>query len=304
MAKPGGAPPMSTNRSTSASCAGSREAPAGSAEVMPLPAAETHLWSARPAAFDAAHLVRLRAMLTDEERARTDCFRLARDRRISLVTRALLRITLSRYCDVPPARWRFRTNDHGRPEIASPASALRFNVSHTDGLVVCLVGRARALGVDVETLRRQRRWLDLAERFFAPAEARALSEVPPARLALRFLEYWTLKESYVKARGRGLTLPLSGFWFDLPIPTQDGIRIRFTPAVEDDPARWQFSLDRLGDDHVVATAIDRAGAARVRIARYEAVPRRDVGSSGAPPTVGRMVLDAGLDAGTGPESGP
>ena len=277
----------------------------GPAMSMPLAAAEAHLWSARPAAFaDPAQLDRLRAILTDEERARIDRFRFARDRRTGLVTRALVRLTLSRYCEVPPARWRFRTNRHGRPEIASPASRLRFNVSHTEGLVVCLVGRGRELGVDAESLRRERRWLDLAERFFAPAEARALREVPAARRALRFLEYWTLKESYVKARGRGLTLPLSGFRFDLPVPAPARIRVRFTPSVEDDAARWQFSLDRLGPDHLVATAIDRLGAARVRIARYEAVPRQGVGSSGARPTVGQMVLDPGLDAGTSPESAP
>lgn len=286
---------MGTNRAASASGGpGPGEAPAtaGAAAVMSLPPAEAHLWSARPAAFaDPAQLDRLRAMLTDEERARIDRFRSARDRRTGLVTRALVRLTLSRYCGVRPARWRFRTNRHGRPEIASPASRLRFNVSHTEGLVVCLVGRGRELGVDAESLRRERRWLDLAERFFAPAEARALREVPAARRALRFLEYWTLKESYVKARGRGLTLPLSGFRFDLPAPVPDGIRIRFTPAIDDDAARWRFSLDRLGEDHVVATAVDRSGAARVRITHYEAVARWSDEWPGGPAVAGRVVLD-------------
>ena len=303
MARGAGASPMSTNRAASASGgAGSGAAPgatAGPGAVMPLPAAEAHLWSARPGAFaDAAQLQRLRAILTDEERARADRYRFARDRRASLVTRALVRVTLSRYCDVPPARWRFRTNRHGRPEVAAPVSPLRFNVSHTRGLVVCLVGRERELGVDTECLDRGRRWLDLAERFFAPAEARALRGVPAARRPLRFLEYWTLKESYVKARGRGLTLPLSGFRFDLPARSRDGIGIRFTPAVEDDPARWQFTLDRLGAGHVVATAVERTGGARVRIVHYAAVARRDAGSSGLPPVAGRMALDAGpMDGG-------
>ena len=299
---------MTTNRAAP----GNRDAGRGEASaatpvpgtVLPLPAGEAHLWSARPASFaDAAHLERLRAMLTEEERARADRYRFARDRRTSLVTRALVRVTLSWYCDVPPARWRFRTNDHGRPEIASPASPLRFNVSHTDGLVVCLVGRERQLGVDAESLDRDRRWLDIAERFFAPAEARALREVPASRRPLRFLEYWTLKESYVKARGRGLTLPLSGFGFDLPAPSRDGIGLRVGPAVVDaDPARWQFTLERLGAGHVVATAVDRAGAARVRIVHYRAVARRGDGSPSTPPAAGRMLLDPGTEEGSDPES--
>ena len=275
-----------------------RAASAGAAP-MPLSAAEAHLWSARPAAFtDPAQLARLRALLTGGERARSDRYRLARDRRTGLVTRALVRVTLSRYCDVPPARWRFRANDHGRPEIASPTSPLRFNVSHTNGLVVCLVGRGRELGIDAESPHRDRRWLDLADRFFAPAEARALRGVPAADRPRRFLEYWTLKEAYVKARGRGLTLALSGFWFDPPA-SPGGIRIRFTPAVDDDPARWQFTLQRLGTGHVVATAIDRTGVARVRIAHYEAVAGRDDGSCGPVPVAGRMALDPGSDGGGG-----
>ena len=288
--------------------AGSDEGPratAGPPAIMPLPAAEAHLWLARSAAFvDSAQLARLRAMLTDEERARADRFRLARDRRTSLVTRALVRVTLSRYSGVPPARWRFRTNDHGRPEIAAPVSPLRFNVSHTRGLVVCLVGRGREVGVDAESLDRDRPWLDLAERFFTPAEARALRGVPAARRPLRFLEYWTLKESYVKARGRGLTLPLSAFWFDLPAPPRNGIGIRFTSAVEDDPARWRFTLDRLGAGHVVATAVEQTGGARVRIVHYAAVARRGDGWSGPPPVAGRMVLDAGSMEGGDLESTP
>ena len=274
-------------------------AAAGPAGILPLPAARAHLWSARPAAFaDSALLARYRAMLTDEERRRTDRYRFARDRRTGLVTRALVRVTLSRYCDVPPDRWRFRTNDHGRPEIASPDSPLRFNVSHTEGLVVCLVGRGRELGVDAENLHRDRRWLDLAVRFFAPAEARALRGVPAARQPLRFLEYWTLKEAYVKARGRGLTLPLSGFRFDLPARTPDDIRIRFTPAIDDDPVRWQFTLGRFGAGHVVATAIDRTGAGRVGIAHYEAVAPPRAGPSGPPLAAGRMVLDPGPEEGS------
>ena len=291
-----GAPPTTANGAAT----GDRRAGGGEGRAetlspgatLPLPAAEVHLWSARPAAFtDPAQLARLRALLSGDELARADRFRSALDRRTGLVTRALVRITLSRYCGVPPARWRFRTNRHGRPEIAAPVSPLRFSVSHTDGLVVCLVGRSRRIGVDAESLGRGRRWLDLAERFFVPAEARALRQLPPARRPLRFLEYWTLKESYVKARGHGLTLPLSGFWFDLPAAPRDGIRIRFTPAVDDDPARWRFTLHRPGESHVVATATDCGRRDGVRIAHYEAAARESADPADPVPAGGRLVLD-------------
>ena len=160
-----------------------------------------HLWWIRPDTLtDPAELARCRALLTDDEREKTDRFRFARDRHTCLITRVLVRTTLSRYCDIPPARWRFRTNDHARPEIGTPPSTIRFNLSHTNGLIVCLVSRGREVGVDVESLNRANRWLDLAERFFAPREAAVLRRVDASERPTRFLEYWTLKEAYVKAR--------------------------------------------------------------------------------------------------------
>ena len=239
---------------------------------LTLAGPHAHLWWIRPETFtDPDELARCRALLTDDEREKTDRFRFARDRHTCLMTRALVRTSLSRYCDVPPARWRFRTNDHGRPEIGTPPSTIRFNLSHTNGLIVCLVSRAREVGVDVESLDRANRWLDLAERFFAPSEAAALRGVEASERPTRFLQYWTLKESYIKARGLGLAIPLNGFSFDLPATAPDEISIRLTPSIDDDGARWQFTLERLGRDHLVATAVERAGSEPVRITRHEAV---------------------------------
>ena len=231
-----------------------------------------HLWWIRPATVtDPAELARCRALLTDDEREKTDRYCFARDRHTCLVTRVLVRTTLSRYCDVPPARWRFRTNDHGRPEIDTPPSTIRFNLSHTRGLIVCLVSRGREVGVDVESLNRANHWLDLSERFFAPREAAALRRVDASDRPIRFLEYWTLKESYVKGCGLGLAIPLTGFSFDLPARASDEISLRLTPAVDDDEARWQFTLERFGRDHLVATAVERGGSEPVRITQHEAV---------------------------------
>lgn len=235
-----------------------------------LSAGQAHLWWVRPDAItDPAVLDRCRRLLTDDERARVDRYRFASDRHTCLITRALVRTTLSRYEAVPPEAWRFRTNEHGRPEIATPASTLRFNLSHTSGLVVCLVSRDREVGVDVETLSRVHRWLDLAERFFAARETEALRQAPAAEQPDRFLEYWTLKESYIKARGLGLAIPLGHFSFELRSPAA-GIEMRAEPALGDDATRWQFSLERFGDDHMLATTIERRGTAPVEITHFEA----------------------------------
>ena len=210
------------------------------------------------------------ALLSDDEQAKCRRFRFDKDRHCCLVTRALLRTTLSRYTDVPPGAWRFVLNPHGRPEIDAPREArwLKFNLSHTNGLVVCLVARERAIGVDVEDRERGGRLLDVAERFFSPSEAAALRALPENEQLDRFFLYWTLKESYIKARGMGLAIPLSQFSFDIG----PGITVRFDPRLGDDPESWQFTALGVGRRHAVAAAFRRCSGDTVRLFLHETVP--------------------------------
>jgi 4'-phosphopantetheinyl transferase len=57
--------------------------------------------------------------------------------------------------------------------------------------------------------------LNIARRYFAPPEARSLEVMSPVDRERRFVELWTLKESYIKAIGSGLAAPLERFAVDL-----------------------------------------------------------------------------------------
>lgn len=177
-------------------------------------------------------------------------------RRQFLLTRALLRTTLSRYRPHPPQRWRFVANRYGRPAVAEPPCALNFNLSHTHGLVVCAVSGGRTVGVDVEYLDRNTDTAGIAERFFSASETAALLALPAAAQRERFFAYWTLKESYMKARGMGLALPLGQFSFELD-ETGGRIGIRFGPQVDDRPERWRFWRHRPGPAHRLALCVER-----------------------------------------------
>src|SRR5205823_5574435 len=116
--------------------------------------------------------------------------------------------------------------DYGRPETAnSEASNLSFNISHTHSLIVLGVTRGRALGVDVENFRAREVSIDVADRYFAPQEVAVLNASPQHEQQYRFFEYWTFKESYIKARGMGLSLPLDKFSFHYPDDGAVGIDI-------------------------------------------------------------------------------
>jgi 4'-phosphopantetheinyl transferase len=173
--------------------------------------------------IDDRQLPRLRSLLSDEEAARESHFYFADDRKRYLVTRAMVRMLLSRYAPIAPERWVFSKNSYGRPVIADAIAAaeteardLFFNLSHTRGLIVLAVTRGRELGVDVENIAARTVSLDIAKHFFSADEVAELARVAPDRQQDRFFEYWTFKESYIKARGMGLSLPLNGFSFEFP----------------------------------------------------------------------------------------
>jgi 4'-phosphopantetheinyl transferase len=239
---------------------------------------EAHVFLVAPETLtDSALLAHLERLLSLEEQERRGRFRFPEGRHEYLVSHALIRISLSRYAPVAPHAWTFRVNEYGRPEIAGPLGAPRlcFNLSHTKGLIACLVALDRDVGVDVEAIERSGDLLEIAARFFAPSEVAALASVDERERRQRFFEYWTLKESYIKARGMGLSLPLAEFAFTIA----NGVpRIAFTPEIQDEPASWQFELMQPGPKHILAASLRRAPTARVRVA-IQQIGNADLGIS-------------------------
>jgi 4'-phosphopantetheinyl transferase len=226
----------------------------------PAPVDRVVVWVARPEDPKvAARLEAYRQYLSDDEIRRAARFLQPADAARFVVGRALARTLLSRYAPVAPHDWPFLIDAHGRPELAQrPAGApdLRFNVSHTTGLVACAVTVGREIGVDVEAINRRLQH-DVPERFFSPREVNDLRACPEADQPVVFFDYWTLKESYIKARGLGLALPLRhfSFLFDGPTP-----RIAFAPELHDDAATWQFAQFWPTRDHRLAVAVRRLGS--------------------------------------------
>lgn len=236
-------------------------------DSSPFPAApgpsDVHLWCLpfEPPLPRAAR-TQLAGWLSAGEHARHDQLRIETARDQFVAAHALARAILGRATGTPPARVGFTIGQHGRPELANPPAGgrLRFNLSHTSGMVVVAVALDRDIGVDVESRHRTTNSLDLAQRFFSPGEAAALEALPPADRPRAFLDYWTLKEAYVKALGLGLTHSLSAF----EIRVDREIRIAFTGEAHDDPARWQFALWHPETGHHLALAVRRTPGETLR----------------------------------------
>jgi 4'-phosphopantetheinyl transferase len=182
------------------------------AHPPPLGADDVHVWQAP--LDGAAELVdRFAACLDGEERYRAERFHFPRDRDRYVVGRGRLRLLLGEYLGVAPEDVGFQYSTAGKPALSagSGSADLRFNVAHSDGLALYAVTRGRDVGVDVERVRPDLAWRELAERYFAPTEVAELVALPPARQRLAFFTCWTRKEAYVKALGLGLSVPLDGF---------------------------------------------------------------------------------------------
>jgi 4'-phosphopantetheinyl transferase len=219
---------------------------------------EIHLWVAHlDVITDQRLLAEYRSLLSEEESQKQARFRFERDRHRYLVTRAMVRRVLSKYAEVEPSEWRFSANEYGKPAIAAELTVARgidFNMSHTEGLVVLGITRRRMIGVDVENIHDRQVDLRVADRYFSPRERSALRALAPEQQLRRFFEYWTLKESYIKARGLGLSIPLDRFAFDLEDSAQ--IRLSVDPCLGDIEGRWTCWCVLLAEEQLAAVCVE------------------------------------------------
>jgi 4'-phosphopantetheinyl transferase len=199
--------------------------------------------------------------LSEDERTRWQTFRFEKGRREYLTSRALVRFALSQYRPLAPEAWRFQVNAYGKPN-PDPECGLRFNLSNSPRLVVCLVAHEAEVGVDVEPYERAGEIAKLSEKVFSPLELAQLEELHGSDKADRALSLWTLKEAYVKAQGVGLSLPLTKFSF--LFGGAAGIRLELDSRLGDEAERWRFCLlDHTG--HRIAIVVERAVASELQI---------------------------------------
>jgi 4'-phosphopantetheinyl transferase len=165
------------------------------------------IWSSRDSG---ASVLDMDSVLSAEEKARASRFVYERDAKRFSTRRFRMRQILGAYLSCEPGVISFVAGEHGKPFLhPDHNSDLQFNLSHSEDMAVLAVARELEVGVDVEWIRPVEE--RIAEKFFSPAEQRALADLPPEWVTRGFFECWTGKEAFVKARGTGLSLPLDSF---------------------------------------------------------------------------------------------
>lgn len=229
---------------------------------------EVHVWLARPEPCSLSMLAgRYEALLSQEERQRSQRFHFEHDRKHYLAAHALLRLGLAHYLGGAPEHIRLAPGRNGKPELAPQhgAQPLRFNLSHTRGMVACVLTHARDCGIDVEGIRPMQQMDGVARTVFSKDEREYLAGCGDAARTSAFFMLWTLKEAYIKATGLGMSAPLRQISID-----PRGLRIRdeSCPDPEGDSRQWLFDSWQPTPDHALALACE--GAATVsRIIYHE-----------------------------------
>ena len=210
-----------------------------------VPPDAVHLWWAVP---DVNALPGLLPYLSEAETAAANRFVFERHRVLYAFAHGVLRVTLAAYTGVDPRALEFESVGNGRPELRD--RAVRFNLSHTAGLVLIGVAAADDVGVDAEVVEAKRgRDERLAARVFTPRELAAWQGEPVDARPAGFFDRWTLKEAYIKARGDGLSLELRSFGFP---------RLGERPVIESDfgdAGEWQFFSFAPTSEHRAAAAL-------------------------------------------------
>ena len=214
-------------------------------EVRVWYATTTDAWS------DADRTDRALSWLTTMERLRYERYRHDVDREMFLLGRVMARTLVGQALGVEPRRWSWQENRHGRPELSDKTTGLSFNLAHSAGVVVCAVSRGTDVGTDIEFRGRDAVDQRLVRRFCSPSEVADIESRGRDGWRDRFLQYWTLKEAYLKARGVGIAVHLS----DLSFTLEDAdVRVSFLNSLAGADPNWAFALSDTCDRHFIAAA--------------------------------------------------
>ena len=204
----------------------------------------------------------LALLLSPQESARASRFRFEKDRRRFIAAHGILRCMLGHYLGAEPDDVMFCHGPAGKPELAAPHAdrGICFNLSHSHGVGLYGFTRGRQIGVDIERIQKIPEMGKIAGNYFSPMENEALNRLPAGKKIQAFFRVWTVKEAYIKAIGRGLSVPLDSF--DVCVDPDKPARLIAVRGDAMEASRW--SVEALKPDGETAgTVVVRGRGLRV-----------------------------------------
>jgi 4'-phosphopantetheinyl transferase len=211
-----------------------------------------HIWHAE--LDQTEHSADLIQLLSADERYQASRFRNSIHRTRFITRRAFLRHVLSQYCEVPAREITFSYSAYGKPLLRYPTSNLRFSLSHSEHLAACAVTWDREIGLDIEKVRTIPDISDIARMFFSAHEREGLARLPANMRNLAFLNFWTRKEAYLKAVGKGLSVPLTRL--DVASLPQASDAVRGTRIEPSQGPLWLMRDIKIADEFISTLVVE------------------------------------------------
>ncbi|MBT8115080.1 MAG: 4'-phosphopantetheinyl transferase superfamily protein [Arenicella sp.] len=177
----------------------------------PLGEDEVHLWCA-PLALDHSLVAVAMSLLNDVQRDKYHRRATTDLQQAYLAGRYYLMHLLAGYAGVAPDQVLLSYSALNKPYLNPNQHDLQFNFTDT----VCqgrswglfAFSRKHEIGVDIECLSRRSDFKAIVKRRFSPAEANFVRHNDESVNDARFLAYWTRKEAFGKAIGRGISFTM------------------------------------------------------------------------------------------------
>lgn len=147
-------------------------------------------------------------LLTPDENERRGRYMREADRTRFAGGRIYTRIIAGMYLSLPPEKVIIKTDENHKPFIDNPGRRLYHNISHSGDYILFAFSYCTEPGIDVEEIT-DKNDIDSICRVFHPTERDILTGSGDHKL---FYRYWTAKEAYVKAVGRGLGIDFADFY--------------------------------------------------------------------------------------------
>lgn len=141
-----------------------------------------------------------------EKRKKSKNFRFFDDSKRCICAEAIMRYYLIKYFCINNSDIEIIYNEYGKPFLKK--IPLYFNLSHSGKWVVCAWSE-NEIGVDIEKIDKIN--FDIATSFFCKEEIDYIKSDVENEQCKKFIQMWTLKESYIKYIGKGLAIPLNSF---------------------------------------------------------------------------------------------
>lgn len=196
-----------------------------------------------------------RSFLNVEELVKANSYRFQKDHDTFVITRAVLRLLLGNYLKSDPSKLHFKYGKKGKPFLDRNHTSIEFNVSHSGSMAIVGIAEGCPLGVDIEYLKQGLDFLELANDFFSDTEIQILMSLPEEQRAVAFYRCWTRKESFIKAKGIGLSYPLDAF--SVSLDSDESAKLENTRMDPFEKERWKMFSFIPKENYRAAVTVDR-----------------------------------------------